>query len=90
MCQNPSAPEAVPDRWTPPRDRAALAAYVRAHLGLAVPDVALCPDHATPLDYLWHAWAQDGWLAGGARPANADAVGEKGVAPTHFTFWGVT
>jgi len=35
-----------------PRDRAELAAFVRRHFGLCVPDRAVCPNHQSPMDYL--------------------------------------
>ncbi|MBM4025157.1 MAG: hypothetical protein FJ280_07065 [Planctomycetes bacterium] len=39
--------------------KAALRAYVRETLGLTVADQAVCPDHDSPLDYLWHSVARD-------------------------------
>jgi len=38
-----------------PRTRGQLSAYVRAFLGLRVPDVQLCEGHESPMDYLAYA-----------------------------------
>jgi len=46
-------------RRTRPRTRADLANYIKVFLGIDVPDVKMCPEHATPLDYLWYAYSSD-------------------------------
>lgn len=56
---------------TPPRTKTDLLNYVKAYLGIDLPDVSLCPDHATPADYLWHCYNAD-FLS--PAPANADCV----------------
>jgi hypothetical protein len=42
-----------------PKSRAALHDYVKTHLGLDVPDRAVCSGHDAPMDYLWHAYSAD-------------------------------
>jgi hypothetical protein len=42
-----------------PRTRRELAAYVETFLGIRLPTVAVCEDHSSPMDYLWHAYALD-------------------------------
>ena len=42
-----------------PRSREDLKNYVKVFLGIDVPAVTVCPDHASPLDYLWHSFAID-------------------------------
>ncbi|HEX42617.1 MAG TPA: hypothetical protein ENN81_11265 [Phycisphaerales bacterium] len=55
----------------PPQSRADLRHYIQHTLGIAVPDRAVCPAHAAPLDYLWHSFHTDF-----ARPprVNGDAI----------------
>ncbi len=52
-------------RRTRPRSRADLKNYVKVFLGIDVPDMNLCPDHSSPMDYLWHSFSVDfsgnGW-----------------------------
>jgi len=38
-----------------PRSRGELRAYVKAYLGISVPDQRVCGGHSSPMDYL--AWA---------------------------------
>ena len=42
-----------------PASRADLKNYVHAFLGFDIPDIKLCPDHSTPMDYLWHSYNCD-------------------------------
>jgi hypothetical protein len=35
--------------------------YVKVFLGLNVPDANICPEHSSPMDYLWHTFAADKW-----------------------------
>ncbi len=46
-------------RRRPPRSRRDLKNYVKAFLGVNVPDQRICPDHNSPMDYLWHAYSTD-------------------------------
>ncbi|MHC4153606.1 MAG: hypothetical protein ACYST6_01565 [Planctomycetota bacterium] len=58
-------------RRTRPRTRRDLKNYVRAFLGIDIPDKKICPEHTSPMDYLWHGFWAD---FGPGRAANADAV----------------
>lgn len=42
-----------------PRSRRDLKNYVKAFLGIDVPGRKICPDHDSPMDYLWHSFASD-------------------------------
>ncbi|MCP4593332.1 MAG: hypothetical protein GY842_21565 [bacterium] len=46
-------------RRSRPRSRADLKRYVKIFLGIDVPDVKLCPDHSSPMDYLWRSFNVD-------------------------------
>ena len=46
-------------RHRPPRTRRDLKNYVKAFLGIDVPDKRICPDHRNPMDYLWHSYSRD-------------------------------
>ena len=46
-------------RRTRPRSREDLKNYVKVFLGIDVPDRTLCPDHSSPMDYLWHSFNVD-------------------------------
>jgi len=46
-------------RRTRPRSREDLKNYVKVFLGIDVPDKTLCPDHSSPMDYLWHTFSVD-------------------------------
>ncbi|MHC5061617.1 MAG: hypothetical protein ACYTFK_11115 [Planctomycetota bacterium] len=60
-------------RRTRPRSRQDLANYVKVFLGINVPDVRLCAEHAAPMDYLWYAYNLD--FAGGENArGNGDCV----------------
>lgn len=50
--KNPAAPELL----KPLADKPALRRWLQAHLGLSMPDSALCPGHDSPLDYAWHSY----------------------------------
>jgi hypothetical protein len=43
----------------PPGTRRDLKNYVKAFLGIDVPDKQICPDHHSPMDYLWHSYSRD-------------------------------
>ena len=46
-------------RRTPPRTRPDLRNYVKAFLGLNVPNKRICPGHNSPMDYLWDRFTVD-------------------------------
>jgi len=46
-------------RWTRPRTRKDLKNYVKVFLGVDVPDKRICPQHNSPMDYLWHSFSTD-------------------------------
>jgi len=56
-----------------PRTRPDLKNYVKAFLGIDVPDKAICPDHQSPLDYLWHSFSADSG-PNKASAQNADVI----------------
>ena len=58
-------------RRTRPKTRADLKNYVKVFLGIEIPDKKICPEHNSPLDYLWHSFATD---FAAERAANADAI----------------
>jgi hypothetical protein len=47
--------------------------YIRSFLDIDVPDRRICPDHRSPMDYLWHTFSGDSPQAGG-RLTTADAI----------------
>ena len=52
----------------PPLDRLDLQRWVFEHTGLFMPDTPLCPHHSSPLDYLCHAFFEQGG------PSDGDAI----------------
>jgi len=46
-------------RRTPPTSRRDLKNYVKVFLGIDVPDRRICPEHNSPMDYLWHSFTAD-------------------------------
>jgi len=42
-----------------PITRADLKNYIKVFLGIDVPDKKICPEHNSPLDYLWHCYSAD-------------------------------
>ncbi|MBE0535057.1 MAG: hypothetical protein IH624_05250, partial [Phycisphaerae bacterium] len=66
-------------RGAVPADRRGLRNYVKVFLNVHVPDVRVCAGHASPMDYLWHAWHVDIGLRGGAAGAGAGAVNGDAV-----------
>lgn len=58
-------------RSTRPGTKADLKNYVKVFLGIDVPDVRICDEHCSPMDYLWHAYSAD---FNSPNRANADAV----------------
>lgn len=60
-------------RNTAPATRTALKNYINVFLDLDIPDFKICPDHNSPMDYLWHSYSANRRLAGSG-PANADCI----------------
>jgi hypothetical protein len=58
-------------RRTRPGTKQDLKNYIKVFLGIDVPDKQICPEHSTPLDYLWHSFNCD---FAEPKPANADCV----------------
>jgi len=54
-----------------PADRQDLKNYVKVFLRIDVPDKKICPDHNTPMDYLWYSFSSD---FNGTAGSNADAI----------------
>ena len=46
-------------RKTMPKEKADLKNYLTVFLGLNIGDTKICPEHNTPMDYLWHCWRSD-------------------------------
>ena len=45
-------------RNTTPKNRADLNNYLRVFLNLNISDTKICPEHNTPMDYLWHCYSE--------------------------------
>ena len=45
------------DRDAVPRNRYELKVYLKEHADFVVPDRHICGHHASPMDYLWHAYS---------------------------------
>ena len=58
-------------RRTRPGRKQDLKNYVKVFLGLDIPDGKICPEHNSPMDYLWHSFSAD---FAGAGKTNADCV----------------
>jgi hypothetical protein len=58
-------------RRVKPATRADLKNYVKVYLGLDVPEVNICPEHNSPMDYLWHAFRGSSL---DARRSNTDCI----------------
>jgi len=64
-------------RRTRPATKRDLKNYVKVFLDIDVPDRRICPDHSSPMDYLWHSFSADAACTAHSRyeqPPNADAV----------------
>jgi len=46
-------------RRTRPGTRRDLKNYVKVFLGIDVPEAKICPEHNSPMDYLWHSFSAD-------------------------------
>ncbi len=58
-------------RLSRPATKKHLKNYIKIFLNLNIPDRRICPEHNSPLDYLWHSFNAD--FAGPKKP-NADAI----------------
>jgi len=58
-------------RRTRPTTKRDLKNYVKVFLGIDVPDRKICPEHNSPMDYLWHTFSAD---FASRRRMNADAI----------------
>ena len=58
-------------RQSRPRTKEDLKNYVKVFLGINIPHKKICPEHSSPMDYLWHSFSAD--FADEPQP-NADAV----------------
>jgi hypothetical protein len=58
-------------RRTRPRTKEDLKKYIKVFLGIDVPDKQICPEHNSPLDYLWHSFNNDFTRP---KPTNGDCV----------------
>ena len=58
-------------RRTRPGTRGDLKNYVKVFLGIDIPNKRICPEHNSPMDYLWHSFSAD---FAAERAANADAI----------------
>jgi len=54
-----------------PRTRQDLKNYVKVFLGIDIPDKKICPEHNSPMDYLWHSFSAD---FAANKMVNADAI----------------
>ncbi len=46
-------------RRTRPRTKSDLKNYVKVFLGIDIPDKRVCPEHSSPMDYLWYSFSAD-------------------------------
>jgi hypothetical protein len=46
-------------RRTRPATKDDLRHYIKTFLGIEVPDRRICPEHRSPMDYLWHSFSGD-------------------------------
>ena len=58
---------------TRPGSKADLHSYIKAFLGIEVPHKRVCPEHSSPMDYLWHSFSGDSPQSGG-HATTADAI----------------
>jgi hypothetical protein len=70
-------------RHSRPGTREDLKNYVKVFLGVDVPDRCLCPEHSSPLDYLWHSFGIDYGLRmkDGSRRPQATANHSSSLIP---------
>ncbi len=48
--------------------------YIKVFLGIDVPDRKICPEHSSPMDYLWHCFAADSPDRERRKATSADAI----------------
>lgn len=52
--------------------------YIKVFMGVNVPDKIICPEHSSPMDYLWHAFRDSGLVArvseNNLRATNSDCI----------------
>ncbi|MGD1042847.1 MAG: hypothetical protein ABR913_07240 [Sedimentisphaerales bacterium] len=58
-------------RRTRPTTKDDLKNYIKVFLGIDVPDKKICPEHNSPLNYLWHSFNCD---FSNPKPANTDCA----------------
>jgi hypothetical protein len=58
-------------RRTRPTTKQDLKNYIKVFLGIDIPDKQICPEHNSPLDYLWRSFDSD---FAQPKPANGDCV----------------
>ncbi len=58
-------------RRTRPKGKQDLRNYVKVFLGIDIPDQKVCPEHNSPMDYLWHSFSAE---FAAAKATNADAI----------------
>ena len=58
-------------RQTPPQSKRDLKNYVKGFLTVDIPGKRICPDHHSPLDYLWHSFSADRMQRAGHSDADA-------------------
>jgi len=58
-------------RRTRPKTKQDLKNYIKVFLAIDIPDKQICPEHNSPLDYLWHSFNSD---FTNPKPANADCI----------------
>ena len=46
-------------RRTQPTTKQDIKNYVKVFLGIDIPDKRICPEHNSPMDYLWHCYSAD-------------------------------
>ncbi len=70
-------------RQTRPTTKDELRQYIKTFLGIEVPDLRICPDHRSPMDYLWHTFAGDSpRLTGHITTADAVVWANRGGGKT--------
>jgi hypothetical protein len=60
-------------RQVRPQTKESLRNYIKTSLGIEVPGRRICPDHKSPMDYLWHSFSADSPRSAG-NVTTADAI----------------
>ena len=60
-------------RRSGPRTKNDLRNYVKVFLGIDIPHLRICPDHVSPMDYLWHCYNSD-FATGPSAKTNGDCI----------------